>query len=98
MPLFNPPETIAFTEAELDFGLTPTYTGSFVVLDSTILTSSKISASQSADAPTGKSQDENEMDTINFKCVPIAAGSFRVYAQSDNGPIIGNYKMNYQVG
>jgi hypothetical protein len=88
----TPPSTVG-----VDFGVTPTRSATFTVVDSSVSAASQIMAVQSADAPTGKSQDENEMDDLIFRCV-AGAGQFTVYADALEGPVVGNYKMTYTVG
>jgi hypothetical protein len=80
--------------AEVDFGSTPTLTGVFTVVDATIAATMVMQVSQSGVAPTGKSQDENELDPILFRAV-AGSGSFTLYGTALNGPVVGKYKVNY---
>lgn len=84
-------------QTEVDFGSIPTSSKVFTITDATVGTSNKILAIQSGDAPTGKSADENEMDQIDF-IVGAGTGQFTLYAFAAYGPIVGKYKVNYQIG
>ena len=58
---------------------------------------SKIVATQSGKAATGRSADENEMDVLSLRAVP-AAGSFTLFADVLTGRANGKFKINYMVG
>lgn len=82
--------------AEIDFG---TGRRSLVatITDAAIAANQQILITQSAEAATGKSQDENEMDPVILRAV-AAAGSMTVYADAIHGPITGKVKVNYLHG
>jgi hypothetical protein len=85
------------TETEVDFGSVATRSKSFTIIDAGVNTNSKILASQSMDAATGKSQDENEMDALQCRCA-AHSGQFILYVDSLFGPIRDKFKINYIVG
>lgn len=84
------------TQTELNFGTTPTSCGTFTITDSLVTSGLYIFMVQSADAPTGRSQDENEMDPFQIRCV-AGSGQFTAYINSLRGPVVGLYKFNYVV-
>lgn len=81
---------------ELDFGSTPTRSTVATINDQRVTATSNILMLQSGIAPTGKSADENEMDTLICRCLP-AAGSFTAYINSMDGWVVGKFKFNYVV-
>lgn len=86
------------TQVEVDFGSVGVYSASFTVTDSRVNTSSLIIAQQSYDAPTGKDQDENEMDTLNCMC-SAGAGQFTLYVTANLDCVVAdNFKINYSIG
>ena len=87
----------SFAETEIDFGATPTAYANFTVSNGSVTASSKILVSQSGNAPTGKSADENEMDRLTCSALP-ASGSFTLYCKSEDGPVVGTYKVFYVFG
>ena len=82
-------------ETEIDFGTAPTLVKSFTVTDSTVVTTSLITAVQSGNAATSRQADENEMDRIMFAANP-GTGTFTLYATSAQ-PVSGKYKVIYAV-
>jgi hypothetical protein len=84
-------------QIEIDFGTSPTNYKTFTVYDSDVTVSSLIFPTQAGNAPTGRSADENEMDPIIFSAVPDT-GKFLLIASSKDGPVVGNYKVNYGIG
>jgi len=88
----------AWTEVEVDLGSSPSWRGSFVVVDGTVAGTSKIGIVQATGPYTGKGTlaDEAEMDPIHCIATP-GTGQFTVrwqtmpqyapftYAQSGNG-------------
>lgn len=80
---------------ELDFGTTPTIRKYFTVENPEVTHTSMILMQQSFAAPTGKAQDENEMDSFIIKAI-AGIGAFTVYAESLHGPVVGPFKFNYQ--
>ena len=86
------------TQIELDFGTTVNQTAkTFTIADAKVSATSLIVMVQALDAPTGKDQDENEMDAFNIRCV-AAAGSFDAYVESLCGAVRDNFKFNYIIG
>lgn len=83
---------------EVDFGTSPVYTqvGGFTIIDADVTPTSLIMPNQSGVAATGKSADENEMDTLYLRAVP-GTGQFTLYADAAPGPVTGKFKINYQV-
>ena len=82
------------TQVELDFGSTPTRSKKFTITNANVTASSQLQMWQSADAPTGRSNDENEMDA--FVCrVYASTGTIIAYIDSLLGPVAGKYKFNY---
>lgn len=84
-------------EVEVNFGSTPVRAKSFVITDAGVSTASQILAMQSSEAATGRSEDENEMETLIVRCTP-GAGQFTAYLESLQGALVGIYKLNYLVG
>lgn len=87
----------SITEVEVDFGTSPTRTKTFVVVDASVSTGSKLVISQSGHAATGRQADENEMDPIIFSGTP-GSGQFTLIANALVGPVAGKYRANYTVG
>jgi hypothetical protein len=86
-----------FNEVEVDFGSIPRQTKTFIITDGTVFLSSKIIATQSGAAATGRTSDENEMDPLI--CSAIAgSGSFVLIVSGALGSVTGKYKINYIVG
>lgn len=67
---------------------------SFAVSDPRVRVGRAVSMWQVADAPTGKSQDENEMDSFHCRAV-AAAGQFTAYIDSQFGPVAGPFRFAY---
>ena len=85
-------------QVELDFGTALRQkTKSFIVTDTGVSLTSQILMLQAMDAPTNKSQDENEMDTFNCRCVP-GVGQFSAYVESLWGSVTGKFRFNYLAG
>lgn len=84
-------------QVEVNFGTVPTNYKTFTVYDSDVFPSSLLFPTQAGNAPTGKSADENEMDPIIFSATPYA-GYFTLIASSKDGPVVGNFKINYGIG
>jgi len=91
-------ESIYITkQIEVNFGTNPTNYKTFTVYDPDVTVNSLLFPTQAGNAPTGKSADENEMDPIIFSATPYN-GSFTLIASSKDGPIVGNFKINYGIG
>jgi len=84
-------------QIEINFGITPRRSMTFVITDPDVTTSSLLFPTQAGNAPTGRSADENEMDPIIFSATPYN-GYFVLIASTLKGPVIGNYKVNYGIG
>lgn len=93
MPLLNP-SSGPITQVEVDFGALSERSGTFTIIDAGVTPASVIVAVQAGDAPTGKSADENEMDTLVCRCTP-GAGQFTLYVESATGFVFGKFKINY---
>ena len=84
-------------QIEIDFGLSPTRSKTFTIIDSNVNAGSFLIITQSGAAATGRQADENEMDPIVFSGTP-ATGQFILNANALNGPVAGKYKVNYMIG
>lgn len=85
-------------EVEIDFGLSSVRSKTFVITDADVTPSSLIMANHSAKAATGKSQDENEMDSILFKAV-AGSGEFTLYAHVAEATVVsGKFRVTYIIG
>lgn len=79
---------------ELDFGNVPaTKTKTFVVAVAGVLTTDYVRCDQVLNAPTGRSQDENEMARIVCRCACLSNGNVTIYAESLDGSVTGLYKF-----
>lgn len=79
---------------ELDFGSAPyTKTKTFVVAVAGVVTSDYVRCDQVLNAPTGRSQDENEMARIVCKCACLTNGNVTIYAEALDGSVTGLYKF-----
>lgn len=86
------------TQVEIDFGPMAVRSKTFTVTDALVTPSTQIIASQAGDAPTGKTADDNEMDSILFRAVP-GSGQFTLYATVIEGiKVNGFYRCNYLRG
>jgi hypothetical protein len=81
---------------ELDFGPVAVVGNVFVVGDGSVFPTSRIIMTHSGAAATGKQADEAEFDAIDCRCEP-GTGSFRVYATSLLGHVLGKFKFDYAV-
>lgn len=90
--------SISMVETEVDFGSTPVgETTAFTITDATVSGTSKIMLSLSGAAPTGKDQDELEMDAFHMWALP-GSGSFSLYMRPLEGFVHDKFKVNYIVG
>jgi hypothetical protein len=87
----------ALGQTEVDFGSTPTMAKVFTVDDGNITPGMYIVAVQSGDAPTGKSQDDNELDIIDVAAT-AGSGTVTLDCRSRFGPVVGKFKINYSGG
>jgi len=83
--------------AEIDFGSTPVWEKSFIITDAGVTSGMKIVVSQSYAAATGKDQDENEMDSFDFRA-EAGTGQFTLYVTSHDGMVADKFKINYIAG
>lgn len=82
---------------EIDFGLSAVRDKTFTITDADVTVSSFVIANHSAAAATGKSQDENEMDTLILKAVS-GNGQFTLYATANPTLVAGKFNITYLVG
>lgn len=82
------------TQIEIDFGTIPLISKSFTVVDANVVETSIVTSQQSGTEATGKSADENEMDLIVFSSSPFNGG-FLLNAKTQDGPVVGAFKVNY---
>lgn len=84
-------------QTEIDFGATPIRELSFTITDADIISTSRIIAILSYEAPTGKDQDELEMDDLSIKCSP-GTGDFTMYVRAlDDALVHDKFKINYMI-
>lgn len=84
-------------QTEIDFGTTPVSESSFTITDASVTATSKIICTVSYEAPTGKDQDELEMDDLQLRVAP-ASGQFTLYAKTADGSYVADkFKINYLV-
>lgn len=89
------PGSFSITETEIDFGTTPVSNGTFDVANASMTALHKVIASVSYAAPTGKDQDELEMDDLQLRCV-ASGGGFTAFIQAADGSYLeGKFKINY---
>jgi hypothetical protein len=88
---------VSFHITEVDFGSTPVYEKQFGISHATATNSSVVMAIQSLAAATGKSQDENEADSLVLSAY-ANNGYVIIYARAIPGPVVGKYKINYYLG
>lgn len=87
--------SVSITETEVDFGATPVAEAIFVITDATMTAAKKIIATISYAAPTGKDQDEIEMDSFDIKAV-AGTGNFTLYMKTTDGSYLADkFKINY---
>lgn len=79
---------------KLNFGTAPyTKTKTFVVAVAGVLTTDYVKCDQVLNAPTGRSQDENEMAHIVCRCACLTNGNVTIYAESLDGSVTGLYRF-----
>lgn len=81
-------------QAEIDFGATPIKAKSFTITDAAVAATSHIIVQLAYVAPTGKSLDELEFDSFDFRAAP-GTGSFTLYARALEGSVADKFKINY---
>ena len=82
---------------EIDFGLSAVRDKTFTITDADVTPDSLIMANHSAKASTGKSQDENEMDSLILKAVS-GTGQFTLYATANPTLVAGTFNITCLVG
>lgn len=83
------------TETEIDFGATPVSEALFTITDGTITAAKKIMCTVSYAAPTGKDQDELEMDDLQLRAV-AGTGNFALYVRAADGSYLADkFKIYY---
>lgn len=91
--------SVSLTEVEIDFGYGVTKREqTFTITDATVTPSTKITAWQSGNGPTGKNADDNEMEM--FVCNAVAgSGQFLLNVACIVGLFLaGKYKVHYLRG
>jgi Protein of unknown function (DUF2793) len=87
----------SLAEVEIDFGATALRSRKFTITDAAATAASKIIATQSGKAATGRFADENEWDQLHLRAVP-GAGSFTLHAACLTGRVSGKFKVSYLIG
>lgn len=82
---------------EIDFGSAAVKSKTFTITDVDVTISTLILIGHSAKAATGRSQDENEMDTLLLRAAP-GSGEFTLYADGFPNFVSGKYRVNYLLG
>ena len=86
--------SFSISEAEIDFGNSEVFfDGVFTVVDASINSAHRLLVNQSGEAPTGKDEDENEMDALALRAV-AGTGQFTLYVTCHEG-CHGTFKINY---
>ena len=89
-----PANTPIIKRTEIDFGTTPVLQKTFTITDAGVSAASFIMAQLAYVAPTGKSLDELEFDSFDFRAAP-GTGNFTLHARALEGSVAGNFKINY---
>ena len=84
-------------EVEIDFGAAALREKRFTITNAAVTAATKIVATQSGKAATGRSADENEMDYLHLRAVP-GAGTFTLHAACLTGRVSGKFKVSYLIG
>lgn len=87
----------AWTEAEVDFGSTPTWDATFTITDAGVSATTEVAVVQSGATATGRTAGDALWDSVAYAALP-ASGSFTLYALASPGPVVGKRKILYQVG
>lgn len=88
--------TLTATQVEIDVGTTPVPDFDAVVTDAAASTGSKVFATVSWDAPTGKDADDVSMDTYVVNA-DAGAGSITFRIAAHEGWLEGTYKIDYLI-
>lgn len=84
-------------EVLIDFGASALKSKTFTIADADVTANSVIMIGHSAKAATGRSQDENEMDTLLLRAAP-GTGEFTLYADAFPNFVSGKFRVNYLLG
>lgn len=87
-------------EVDVGYGVQNRDVISLVVVDSDILPTSKIVATQSGTAATGKTADENELDQFIVTVNPSSTGGSATFILTPlhHTTLTGKYKIHYVIG
>jgi hypothetical protein len=88
--------SLTLLQAEVNLGSVARYSGTFTIAGAGMTVGARVLVQQSADAPTGKSEDDNE-DQISMTARVESATAIRVYWHAVRSPVAGNVKVNYAV-
>lgn len=91
------PASASLSVTEVDFGSTPLSEQTFTITDASVSGTSKIIAWMSGLTPTGKDQDELEMDSFWVEANP-GTGNFTLYIRGLEGYLADKFKVLYMVG
>lgn len=89
-----PGEGVVSRSIEIDFGSVPVQEKSFIVIDSEIMPTSRITGNIAYIPPTGKSLDEIEVDDLSL-IFSSGAGQFTIFAKSLTGGVSGKFVVHY---
>jgi hypothetical protein len=81
----------------IDFGATPITYGEFTFTDGRVNSNSNLMGNIAYVAPPGRDLDEVEMEPFSISFQP-GGGQFIVLVQAIEGPVVGQYYLNYYVG
>lgn len=85
-----------WTETEIDFGSTPTWSKTFAISDGSVSGASKIVPVPSGNVATDRVGNDLEWDNLLLGAI-AGSGSFTLTALAIPGPIVGKRKVYYQV-
>jgi hypothetical protein len=87
---------MSIVQTEIDFGTSPTESADFTISDANVVTTTNIMVQLAYVAPTGKSLDELEFDSFDFRSV-AGTGDFVLHARSLEGYVADKFKINYSI-
>jgi hypothetical protein len=93
----GPGGSATITQVELDLGTTPVAEATVNTVDAAVTTATKIIFALSGIAPTGKDEDELEMDDLMIVPHP-RAGSIDWFVRGNDGYIADKFKLEYAIG
>lgn len=88
--------SVSLSQTEVDFGSTPLSEQNFTITDAAVSGTSKIIAWMSGLTPTGKDQDELEMDSFWVEASP-GTGNFNLYIRGLEGYLADKFIVLYLV-